>query len=162
MRARPPLAFGDRVVIVTGAGSGLGREYALQFAERGARVVANGRSDGNVAETVETIRASGGQAIACVVDVTEAEAGERIVARALDEWGRIDALVNNAGVGHGGAPGEFSQEDFDAELAVSLRASVALSLAAWPHLSTTGEGRNREYEFVHDLRHSRLDPLHER
>jgi hypothetical protein len=64
-----------------------------------------------------------------------------VVATTLDEWGRIDALVNNAGVGHGGALGEFSQEDFDAELAVSLNASVALSTAAWPHLGQSGAGR---------------------
>jgi NAD(P)-dependent dehydrogenase (short-subunit alcohol dehydrogenase family) len=135
------LAFAQRVVIVTGAGSGLGREYALALAERGARVVANGRSEGNVAETVEMIHACGGQAICCVVDVTAIGAGERVVSAAIGKWGRIDALVNNAGVGHGGAPGEFSTQDFDAELAVSLKASVDLSVAAWPHLCEAGEGR---------------------
>jgi NAD(P)-dependent dehydrogenase (short-subunit alcohol dehydrogenase family) len=141
MASGETLSFDERVVIVTGAGSGLGREYARQLATRGARVVANGRSEGNIAETVETIRSAGGEAIGCVVDVTKADAGERIVGAALERWGRLDALVNNAGVGHGGTLGDFSREEFDAELAVSLEASISLSHAAWPHLRSTGSGR---------------------
>jgi NAD(P)-dependent dehydrogenase (short-subunit alcohol dehydrogenase family) len=141
MASGETLSFEERVVIVTGAGSGLGREYARQLASRGARVVANGRSKGNIAETVEMIRNTGGDALGCVVDVTEIDAGERIVGAALEQWGRLDALVNNAGVGHGGTLGDFSQEEFDAELAVSLGASIRLSHAAWPHLCGAGSGR---------------------
>ena len=141
MVAPNTLSFDQHVVIVTGAGSGLGREYALQFARRGAHVVVNGRSPENISETVETIRANAGSAIPCVVDVATQDAGERVISAAIDEWGRIDALVNNAGVGHPGAPGSFSMADFEAELAVSLKASVTLSVAAWPHLSRAGAGR---------------------
>jgi NAD(P)-dependent dehydrogenase (short-subunit alcohol dehydrogenase family) len=141
MAITQPLHFTERVVIITGAGSGLGREYALQFARRGARVVVNGRSEGNILETVEAIRAEGGQAVPCVVDITSEGAGERVVAKAIEEWDRIDSLVNNAGAGHGGALGSFTSEDFEVELAVSLKASVTLSHAAWPHLVQSGVGR---------------------
>jgi NAD(P)-dependent dehydrogenase (short-subunit alcohol dehydrogenase family) len=135
------IEFAGRVVIVTGAGSGLGREYALQLSDRGARVVANGRSQANVAETVGMIRAAGGQAAPCVVDITTPDAAATVIDAALSHWGRVDALVNNAGVGHGGSPGTFSAEEFDAELAVSLAASASLSVAAWPHLAKRGAGR---------------------
>ena len=101
------LSFRDRVVVVTGSGSGLGRAYALALASRGACVVVNGRREARVQGTVEQIRARGGRALPCVLDVSEKGAGEALVARTTDTFGRLDAVVNNAGVGHvSGAEGQ--------------------------------------------------------
>jgi len=126
---------------VTGAGAGLGRAYALQLAARGARVVVNGRSEANIRETVEEIQSAGGEALSCVVDVSGEDAGGRIVEAAMDRWGRIDALVNNAGVGHMGDAENVRSEDFETDLGVSVVGSLALAVAAWPHLRASGSGR---------------------
>lgn len=141
MPANERLSFRGRVVVVTGAGSGLGRAYALALAAREAQVVVNGRRNENVQETVEQIHAAGGAAVASVADVGAAGAGVAVVETALATWGRLDALVNNAGVGHMSSADDFSSDAFDADLQVSLRGSLALSLAAWPHLKEGGSGR---------------------
>ncbi len=141
MTTRQRLSFEGRVVIVTGGGSGLGRAYALALAERGARVLVNGRREHNIASTVAQIRAAGGEAWASVADVGAEGAGEAVVNTALSTWGRLDALVNNAGVGHVSSADDFSRDAFEADLQVSLRGSLALSLAAWPHLKERGSGR---------------------
>ncbi|KAM6931368.1 peroxisomal multifunctional enzyme A-like [Xenentodon cancila] len=97
------LSFEGRVVLVTGAGGGLGREYALAFAARGASVVVNdlgadtkggGRSSAAADKVVEEIRAKGGQAVA---NYDSVEDGEKLIQTALDAFGRIDIVVNNAG-----------------------------------------------------------------
>lgn len=100
------LRFDDRVVVVTGAGNGIGRAHALEFAARGAKVVVNDigvarfdrAADGEVADrVVAEITATGGQAIADQHTVTTPDGGEGIIATALDTWGRVDAGVSNAG-----------------------------------------------------------------
>lgn len=101
------LRFDDEVVIVTGAGSGLGRAYALELAARGARLVVNdlgGSTEGRGSDTaaasrvVAEIEALGGEAVASFDSVATAEGGQAIVGAALNRWGRLDALISNAGI----------------------------------------------------------------
>src|SRR5208282_6078968 len=97
------IGFDGRVAIVTGAGSGLGRCHALGLAARGAKVVVNdlgrgGRPSEDALSVVEEIRAAGGEAIADPADVADFDAVSAMAARAEKKWGRVDILINNAGV----------------------------------------------------------------
>jgi NAD(P)-dependent dehydrogenase (short-subunit alcohol dehydrogenase family) len=103
----PELRFDDRIVIVTGAGRGVGRSHALSFAERGARVVVadlgsaldgSGSSNDPADEVVSQIREAGGEAVACYASVAEEAGAASIVQAALDAFGRVDVVVNNAGI----------------------------------------------------------------
>ena len=100
------IRFDDKVVIVTGAGGGLGKEHAIEFAKRGAKVVVNdlgssvdgsGASD-SANEVVENIKSTGGEAIANGASVTDLNAVKEMVNEAMEKWGRVDVLVNNAGI----------------------------------------------------------------
>jgi NAD(P)-dependent dehydrogenase (short-subunit alcohol dehydrogenase family) len=103
----PDLRFDDRVAVVTGAGRGLGRAYALLLRSKGAKVVVNdpgsnltgdGGDTGPADEVVREITAAGGAAVACTESVATAEGGRAIVESVLDRYGRIDVLVHNAGI----------------------------------------------------------------
>lgn len=143
--------FDDRVIVITGAGNGLGRQYALLLAGLGAKVVVNdygGDTNGNagtaaVAEgVVAEIEAAGGTALADGTDVRLADAGDRLVARALDAWGRIDGVINNAGATSGGGSiVEAADADFDLTLGIHLGGTVRLARAVWPHFVARGYGR---------------------
>lgn len=122
------------VVAVTGAGSGLGRAYALLLAAEGARVVVNDLHGAD--EVAAAIRAAGGQAVADTSDV--ASAGGGVVDAATQAFGRLDAVINNAGVAGGGA---FPDVEFDRLLDVHLGGTVAVCKAAWPVLAQGGGGR---------------------
>jgi len=140
----------DRVVVVTGAGGGLGRQHALLFAARGAKVVVNdlgGARDGTGAGSemadavVSEIEAACGQAVANHASVSTAEGGEAVVATALDRFGRVDAVVNNAGILRDVSFAKMTAEQFDAVLKVHLYGSFHVTHAAWPHFRAQSYGR---------------------
>uniref|UniRef100_A0A8C4RW04 Peroxisomal multifunctional enzyme type 2 n=1 Tax=Erpetoichthys calabaricus TaxID=27687 RepID=A0A8C4RW04_ERPCA len=142
-----PLRFDGRVVLVTGAGGGLGREYALVFAERGASVVVNdlggsmkgeGRSTSAADKVVDEIRAKGGKAVA---NYDSVEDGERLIQTALDAFGRIDILVNNAGILRDRSFPRTSDLDWDLIHRIHLRASFMVTRAAWNHMKSQKFGR---------------------
>jgi NAD(P)-dependent dehydrogenase (short-subunit alcohol dehydrogenase family) len=137
-----------RVVIVTGAGTGLGRAYALRLAADGLRVVVNNRrrevdeaGRGSADRVVEEIRASDGIAIANYDDVCDEGAGSRMVHQALEAWGRLDALVNNAGVDQHAAFHRIGLQEFRRIVDVNLMGTVAVTHAAWQHMREAGHGR---------------------
>ena len=139
-----------RVAIVTGAGGGLGREHALLLASRGAKVLVNdlgGTRDGEgggseMADAVVTeIRDAGGEAIANYASVADADGATSMVNDALHEWGRIDVVVNNAGILRDVSFANLTTEALDAVLKVHLYGTFHVSMAAWPHLKEQGYGR---------------------
>jgi NAD(P)-dependent dehydrogenase (short-subunit alcohol dehydrogenase family) len=144
------LRFDGRVAIVTGAGQGLGRQHALELASRGAKVVVNdlggaldgsGASTGPAAAVVEEIKKNGGEALASPDNVATPEGAEAIVRTALDAFGRVDIVVNNAGILRDKSFKNMSPEDFDQVIAVHLRGSFLVTHAAWPHLRDQAYGR---------------------
>ena len=137
------LRFDGRVAIVTGAGLGLGRSYALELASRGAKVIVNdlGVGDGSVglAETVAgEIRANGGQAISSMHSV---EDGEAIVDAALSAFGQVDILINNAGILRNNSFLKMTEEDWDQVYRVHLLGSMRVTKAVWPHMREARYGR---------------------
>lgn len=144
------LRFDQRVAVITGSGRGLGRAYALLLASRGAKIVINdvgsslqgqGADAGPADEVVREIRATGGEAIACTESVATREGGKAIIQAALDQWGRIDILVHNAGNVRRAALKEMSHEDFNAVLDVHLRGAFHVVRPAFEAMCKAGYGR---------------------
>ena len=144
------LRYDDRVIVITGAGRGLGRAYAELLGARGARVVVNdpgsavrgeGIDAGPAAEVVAAIKAQGGDAIVSTNSVATPEGGRAIIEAALDHYGRIDGLIHNAGNVRYGSMQALSQEDFDAVLDVHLRGAFHVARAAFPHMCKASYGR---------------------
>jgi NAD(P)-dependent dehydrogenase (short-subunit alcohol dehydrogenase family) len=131
------MSFAGQSIIVTGATSGIGRATAEAFGRGGGSVVAVGRSDAALSEVTAAVEAAGGRAIACKVDLTSVDAPERIVGAALSSFGRLDILVNAAGVIASGALEATTDEMWDMMMAVNLRAPFRLMRAAAPHLTTS-------------------------
>jgi NAD(P)-dependent dehydrogenase (short-subunit alcohol dehydrogenase family) len=144
------LRFDGRVAIVTGAGRGLGRSYALLLASRGASVVVNdsggslsgdGVNAGPAHDVVQEITAAGGRAVACTDSVATPAGGQAIIDAALARYGRVDVLVHNAGNVRRAPLQEMTSDDFDAVLDVHLRGAFHLVRAAFPVMCDAGYGR---------------------
>jgi NAD(P)-dependent dehydrogenase (short-subunit alcohol dehydrogenase family) len=138
----------EKVVIVTGAGGGIGRAHALLFAQEGAQVVVNdygGDSKGNAGTSeaaervVAEITAAGGSAVADSHDVSKD--GAAVVQTALDAFGGLHCVVNNAGIANGGTLEDMPPADFERMLDIHLGGTVAVTRAAWPILREQGYGR---------------------
>jgi NAD(P)-dependent dehydrogenase (short-subunit alcohol dehydrogenase family) len=144
------IGFDDQVVIVTGAGRGLGRLYALEVARRGGAVVVNDlggtmRGDGSdpsvADQVVEEIERAGGVAVASHDSVASPEGGAAIVRTALDRFGRLDAVISNAGIFHTVPFDELDVKDWRRMLNVHLDGSFYLSQPAYPVMKSQGYGR---------------------
>lgn len=144
------IRFDGRVAIVTGAGNGLGREHALALARKGAKVVVNdlgtardgaGASATAAEAVVAEIEAMGGEAMANAASVTDYDAVQKMVADAMARWGRIDILINNAGVLRDKTFGKMEIEDFKFVMDVHLMGSVNCTKAVWEIMKAQNYGR---------------------
>lgn len=128
-----------QVAIVTGAGRGLGRTHALALAQRGAKLVVNDL--GEAEKVAQEIRDAGGEAVADSADVSNLEQVEAMVARAMDEWGRVDVLINNAGILRDKSFQKMPVEDFRLVIDVHLMGTVHCTKAVWDIMRDQSYGR---------------------
>ena len=130
----------QQVVAIVGASSGIGRETALQFAKRNAKVVVSARTESGLASLVEEITALGGEAIAIPADVAEFEQVKSIVDKTIDRYGRLDTWVHAAGTAISAPFEQVTPEEFKRVIDVNLMGSVYGAMVAMPHLRQTGRG----------------------
>ena len=139
----------DKVAVVTGAGRGIGREIALLMAKEGAKVVVNdlggsvdgeGKDEGPAAEVVGEIKAAGGEAVANTDSVAERKGAENIISAAMDTFGRVDVVVNNAGILRDRIFHHMSEPEWDAVIAVHLNGAFNVSRAAAPYMRQQESG----------------------
>ena len=143
------ISFESRVAIVTGAGGGLGRAYALELAKRGAKVVVNdlgGSRDGTGAsdaadKVVEEIRTAGGEAMANGGNVADFGQMQEMVAKAKEQWGGVHVLINNAGILRDKSFAKMTMEDFELVVKVHLIGSANCTKAAWETMREQNYGR---------------------
>jgi len=141
------LRFDGKVVVVTGAGAGLGKAYAVAFAERGAKIVVNdlggghtgGGSSSKAADVVvEELKAQGAEAVA---NYNSVEDGDKIIQTAIDAFGKVDILINNAGILRDISFAKMTDQDWDLINTVHLRGVYKCTKAAWPHMQGNKYGR---------------------
>ncbi|HEV7498664.1 MAG TPA: 3-oxoacyl-ACP reductase FabG [Vicinamibacteria bacterium] len=136
-----PLSLEGRVALVTGAARGIGAATALALAEAGARVALVDRDAEGIDKTADAIGRAGSDALAIPADVTDAPAIERAVDAVMAEWGRLDVLVNNAGIVRDATLGKVSDDDWTATLDVNLRGTMIGTRAALRPMRAAGSGR---------------------
>jgi NAD(P)-dependent dehydrogenase (short-subunit alcohol dehydrogenase family) len=144
------LRFDDRVAVVTGAGRGLGRQYALLLAERGARVVVNdlggsvtgvGAGGHPATDIAQEIKNNGGEAVADTNSVATPEGGEAIIDAAVDTWGRVDILINNAGTVSDADFEDMTEERLGPIVDVNLKGAFFVTRPAWKVMRQQNFGR---------------------
>lgn len=146
------LSFAGKVVLITGAGRGIGRQHALSLAQRGACVVVNDFGGGGRGEqggnplpadaVVAEVRATGGQAIAACCDIGDSEQVERMVAQVVEQWGGVDVLIHNASTYADLGPFESaSVNDLERIMRVNVSGGWNVAHAVWPHMQRQGQGR---------------------
>jgi NAD(P)-dependent dehydrogenase (short-subunit alcohol dehydrogenase family) len=134
------MRFKDKVVLITGAGVGIGRAAAVQFAKEGAKVAVNSLTPANGQETLKLVKAAGAQAIYIQGDVSVAADAKRMVDETVKAFGRINILVNNAGVVLPGRVDNMSEEDWDKTIAVNLKGVFLVSKYTIPEMRKIGGG----------------------
>ncbi|PCJ17975.1 MAG: 3-oxoacyl-ACP reductase [Gammaproteobacteria bacterium] len=144
------ISFEGKVAVITGAGGGLGKQHALELAKRGAKVVVNdlgGTMDGSggsseaALQVVEEIKAAGGEAIANGGSVSDRAGAQSLIDDAMNAWGRVDIVVNNAGILRDKSFSKMELDDFQLVLDVHLTGSVNVTKAAWPIMREQNYGR---------------------
>lgn len=144
------MRFDDQVAVITGAGGGLGMQYALLLASRGARVVVNdtggsvtgsGTNVGTAGAAVEEIRRRGGEAVADIHSVATPEGGQAIIDTAVDTWGRVDIVINNAGIVRDAPFQDMTADRLDPLVDVHLKGAFNVSRPAWKVMRERGYGR---------------------
>ncbi len=144
------IRFDDKVAIVTGAGAGLGKTYALELAAKGAKIVVNdlgGARDGSGSGSsaadlvVEEIKAAGGEAVANYDSVATMEGGENIVKTAVDNYGKVDILINNAGILRDKSFAKLTEDEWDLVVAVHLKGAFCVTQPAFKIMKANGYGR---------------------
>jgi NAD(P)-dependent dehydrogenase (short-subunit alcohol dehydrogenase family) len=129
-----------RRIVVTGASRGLGRAFAIALGQHGARVVVNGTNDELVSSTVDAITSAGGTAVPCVGSVADDDLAEQLIATCVDQFGGIDAVVNNAGIVRDRTLMNMTPQEFDEVIAVNLRGTWSVSRHAARAMKQQGSG----------------------
>lgn len=132
------MTIAGKVVVITGAGSGIGRATAVHLGSLGARVVLGARRDGPIAEVAEGIRAAGGEAVHRATDVTRAEEMKALVGLAVERFGRVDVMINNAGVAPLSRLDEAKVDEWEATIDVNLRGVLNGIAAVMPVFAEGG------------------------
>lgn len=130
----------DKVAFITGAGSGIGRETSLRFAEEGCKVVCADINKESNSETVQMIEMRGGTASGCFIDVTSIETIKLAIQDSINNLGQLDILVNNAGITIVGGVEDLTIEQWDKEMDINMKSIFLMSKVIWPYFKSNKKG----------------------